>query len=345
MIRSDSNGGDMVSDLDKGVEMTSDEFEMIRDYIHEKSGIYFAENKQYLVTNRLEKRMAELDMKGVRDYFYHVKYDISQKEFNRLMVLMTTNETSFFRNEPQLVCFSDEVLPLIIDRKMKSRGSKTLKIWSAGCSTGEEPYTLAILILERLVSLTGWNVEIIANDISEDVLLRARTGEYSGVTMRNVPPDILGRYFAKSGDTHTVKPEVKSLVKFSQINLNEPRMLSLMNNMDVIFCRNVMIYFSDDVKKQVVRGFFNALKPGGYFYIGHSETLHGISKAFKLIYFKNALVYGKEADSTKPMAPRPATTAAGSQTAPIGAAGGASRAMDLLSEIKPMTTKNRKSEA
>jgi len=330
----------MISEVDKGTKMTQEEFVMIRDFIHEKAGIFFAENKMYLVQNRLEKRMDELDMKSVRDYFYHVKYDVSQKEFNRLMVLMTTNETSFFRNEPQLICFSDEVMPLIIEQKMRVKGAKRLKIWSAGCSTGEEPYTLAMLILERLGPLAGWNVEIIANDISEDVLQKARKGEYSGLTLRNVKPDILARYYTKSEEIYTVKPEVKALVKFSQINLNEPRKLSFMSNMDAIFCRNVMIYFSDEVKKQIVRGFFNALAPGGYFYIGHSETLHGVSKAFKLVYFKNALVYRKEAGQADATTTRvAAATQAIAGTAVPGAASGASRAMDLLSKIKPMTVK------
>ncbi len=330
----------MISIADNNANMSKDDFVMIRDFIHEKAGIYFAENKMYLVQNRLEKRMAELDMKSVRDYFYHVKYDVSQKEFNRLMVLMTTNETSFFRNEPQLLCFSDEVLPLIIETKMQSKGLKRLRIWSAGCSTGEEPYTLAILIMERLPSLAGWNVEIIANDISEDVLAKARKGEYTGMTLRNVKPDILARYYTKNGDNYTVKPEVKALVKFSQINLNESRKLALMKNVDSIFCRNVMIYFSDDVKKQIVRGYFNALEPGGYFYIGHSETLHGISKAFKLVYFKNALVYQKEDAHAGASAPRPLEVGgAKARTTTTGAAAGASRAMDLLSKIKPMTAK------
>ena len=331
----------MGSEVSNSLNMTLEEFLMIRDFIHEKSGIFFAENKMYLVQNRLEKRMAELAMKNVRDYFYHVKYDVSQKEFNRLMVLMTTNETSFYRNEPQLICFSEEVLPLIVQEKMRLKGARTLRIWSAGCSTGEEPYTLAILIMERLRSLAGWNIEIIANDISEDVLHRARTGSYSGITMRNVPPDMLGRYFIKTGDNYVVNPDAKALVKFSQINLNEPLKVAQMTNMDVVFCRNVMIYFSDEVKKQIVRGFFNALSPGGYLYIGHSETLHGISKAFKLVYFKNALVYRKESERLRQAGesePADAMTAA-RRAEFSGAAGGASRAMDLLSTIKPMTVK------
>jgi len=321
-------------------EMGQEEFVMIRDFIHEKSGIFFAENKMYLVKIRLVKRMAELDIKTYRDYFYHVKYDASMKEFRQLMNLMTTNETSFYRNEPQLLSFSDEVLSLIFEQKQNNRGSKSLKIWSAGCSTGEEPYTLAMIILEKFTSLAGWNVEIIANDISEQVLHKARQGEYSGITLRNVASGRLNRFFTKTGEAHRVNPEVKALVKFSHMNLNDPRMVSMHANFDVIFCRNVMIYFSDEVKKQLVRGFFNALAPGGYFYIGHSETLHGISKAFKLVYFKNALVYQKEAPKVGAHgASQPVTSA--SFVKPVGsgvsASQGASRTMDLLSKIKPMT--------
>ena len=326
----------MLVNSDSELEMTPDEFVMIRDFILEKSGIYFAENKMYLVRNRLAKRMAELQIKTVSDYFYHVKYDLSLNEFNELMNLVTTNETSFFRNEPQLLSFSDEVLPLLIDEKMKERGSKTLRIWSAGCSTGEEPYTLAIIILERLKSLAGWNVEIVANDISEQVLQRARQGEYSGITLRNVKPELLARYFTKECDNYRVNPEVQALVKFSHMNLNDSRKFSVVTNMDVVFCRNVMIYFSDDVKKQLVRGFYNALRAGGYYYIGHAETLHGISKAFKLVYFKNALVYQKEAT---PAPARPESVALHTSVNTASAASGAVRAMDLLRKIKPISVK------
>jgi chemotaxis protein methyltransferase CheR len=284
--------------------------------------------------------MAELDIKSFKDYFYHVKYDTSQKEFNCLMNLITTNETSFFRNEPQLLSFSEEVLPLMIEEKKKS-GTKSIKIWSAGCSTGEEPYTIAIILLERFRALPGWHLEVIANDISEDVLQKARKGDYSGLTLRNMNPDLLNKYFTKSEEVYRIKPEVKALVKYSHINLNDTRKISMNSNCDVIFCRNVMIYFSDEVKKQLVRGFFNALQPGGYFYIGHSETLHGISKAFKLVYFKNALVYQKEAVTSSISGQTRTIPFAmeDNQVMAAGDASGATRAMDLLSKIKPMTVK------
>ncbi|MCB2201342.1 protein-glutamate O-methyltransferase CheR [bacterium] len=327
----------MITGQQQDLQMSSEEFTMIRDFIHERSGIYFAENKMYLVKNRLQKRMEQLDIKTVRDYFYHVKYDLSLKEFNVLMDLVTTNETSFYRNEPQLLSFSEEALPLIA-REQAAQGKKSLRIWSAGCSSGEEPYTLGIMIKEK-PQFAGWNVEIFASDISEEILQKARRGEYQGLTLRNTQPQLLSKYFTKMGDVYRVNPDIKAMVKFSQLNLNDQRKVSLMNNMDVIFCRNVMIYFSDEVKKQLVRGFFNNLRPGGYLYIGHSETLHGVSKAFKLVYFKNALVYQKEAAETA--APTrsaiPGTTRIAATPSTAGAASGASRALDLLSKIKQPT--------
>jgi chemotaxis protein methyltransferase CheR len=329
----------MLTDAENDIQMSLDEFIMIRDFIHEKSGIYFAENKMYLVKNRLTKRMLELGIKNIRDYFYHVKYDVSLKEFNELMNLVTTNETSFFRNEPQLLSFSEEVLPLMTKEKLASGQPKTLKIWSAGCSSGEEPYTLAIILLEKTFMIPGWNIEILANDISENVLHKGRLGEYSGITLRNVKPNLLSRYFTKSGETYRVNAEVKNLVKFFHMNLNEARRMNMMTGIDIIFFRNVMIYFSDEVKKQIIRSFYNCLKPGGYLYIGHSETLHGLSKAFKLVYFKNSLVYQKEAAKGEAETVRKAVSTG--ESAMSDAAGGAGRAIELLSKIKPMTTVNK----
>ena len=311
-------------------ELTTEDFVMIRDFIHERSGMFFAENKMYLVKNRLLKRMADLDIRSYRDYFYHVKYDTTQREFNALMNLVTTNETSFYRNEPQLLSFSDEVLPLVIKNGAES-GRKSIRIWSAGCSTGEEPYTLAMMILERTRHLNGWKIEIAANDISEQVLQRARRGEYRGNTLRAVKPALLARYFTKAGEYYQVNPEVKALVSFSHINLNDPKKLSLCSGYDVVFCRNVMIYFSDECKRQLVRSFYSSLQSGGYLYIGHSETLHGISKAFKLVYFKNALVYQKETLATEAIMSA-ATRSLSSSTQ--GLTPGAGKAIDLLSRLR-----------
>lgn len=274
-------------------ELSLEDFTIIRDFIHEKCGIFFAENKKYLLENRLFKRMSTLGLKSFRDYFYQVKYDTSMKEFNMLMNLVTTNETSFYRNPPQLLCFQDEVLPQILESKRRT-GKKRLRVWSAGCSTGEEPYTISMIIMDVLGENHGWNVEIIANDISENVLQAARKAQYSEMALRTTPPEVIKKYFRREEQKYVVVENVKRQVNFSHLNLADRRRMALMSEVDFVFCRNVMIYFSDEIKRQIVRGFYNSLLPGGYMFIGHAESLHGISKAFKLEYFKNGLVYHKE---------------------------------------------------
>ncbi len=313
-------------------ELTTEEFQLFREFIHEKAGMFFADNKMYLIKNRLAKRIRELGISSYKDYFYRVKYDVTMKEFNQLMDLVTTNETSFFRNPPQLKSFAEEVLPLVIKEKIESKAPKVLKMWSAGCSTGEEPYTLGIIASEHLRGIPGWRVEITASDISEQVLSAARKGIYHEMTLRTTPADLKQKYFTAEDGRYRINPDIKGMVRFGHLNLNDIRRMSMHSGMDFIFCRNVMIYFSDEVKKQIVRGFYNSLRPGGYFYIGHSESLHGISKAFKLVYFRHALAYHKEAAGATGESASRATAAA-------QAAGGASRAMELLQKIKPAAAK------
>ncbi|MCH9031122.1 MAG: protein-glutamate O-methyltransferase CheR [candidate division Zixibacteria bacterium] len=272
--------------------LSIEEFRHIRDFIHDKSGIYFTDNKVYLLRNRLRSRMDELGLTRFNDYFYRLKYDTSRSEFNKLMVLITTNETSFFRNEPQLRSFELEALPLVIKRIEESARKKIIRIWSAGCSTGEEPYTLAMILKERLPK--GWYGEIMACDISEQVLSKARRGQYHKNNIKTLQRYYRDKYFTLGDDLYTIKPEIKAMVKFSHVNLSETNKLHLFTGFDFVFCRNVMIYFSDEVKKRIVKAFYQSLNPGGFFYVGHSESLHGISKAFKLMYFKEALVYEKE---------------------------------------------------
>lgn len=316
----------------KTLELSLEDFQLLREYIHEKSGMYFQDRKLYLLQSRLSKRMEELGITSFRDYFYTIKYDTSKAEFHQLMNLVTTNETYFFRNEPQLEAFRDATLPEIIARKKHSKGIKTLRIWSAGCSTGEEPYTIAMIIKDAIKNESGWHIEIIANDISESVLHAARKGEYAGQSLRHVSGDHLSRYFLKRGDAYTVLPEIKSMVKFVQLNLNDTGKLSMYNNLDVIFCRNVMIYFSDEVKKRIVKAFYQALLTNGLLIIGHSESLHGVSKSFKLKYFKGSLMYLKEGTA----AAIADTDSVQEQEAAIRATaeGGASRAIKLLEKIR-----------
>jgi len=274
-------------------ELRRGDFIIFRDYVHEKSGLYFPETKMYLIKNRLANRIKELGINDYKDYFNMVKYDSGMKEFNMLMNLLTTNETSFFRNLPQLAAFSDEVLPSVLADK-KRESSRNLRIWSAGCSTGDEPYTISMLIMEKIPDISNYNIEIIANDISENVLHAARKGIYHELSLRTTPEHYIKKYFKKQGNVYHLDDKVKKIVRFSHINITDILKMSLIKNVDIIFCRNVTIYFSDDVKKKITKFFYNSLVRGGFYFIGHSESLHGISKAFKLIYLKNGLVYKKE---------------------------------------------------
>ncbi|MCP4581285.1 MAG: protein-glutamate O-methyltransferase CheR [candidate division Zixibacteria bacterium] len=274
-------------------ELNRDDFIVFRDFIHEKSGMYFPETKMYLIKNRLANRIKELGIKNYKDYFYMVKYDSGMKEFNVLMNLLTTNETSFFRNVPQLQAFSDEVLHMVIAEKKKV-ANRNLRIWSAGCSTGEEPYTLSMLLMEKIPDYASYNIEIVANDISENVLQAARKGIYHELSLRTTPKFYKEKYFTKTGSVYKINDIVKKKIRFSQINMTDSLKMSLIKNVDIIFCRNVTIYFSDEVKRKITKFFYNGLVKGGYYFIGHSESLHGISKAFKLLYLKNGLVYKKE---------------------------------------------------
>lgn len=272
-------------------ELKAEDFVLFREFIHEKTGMFFAENKMYLVKNRLANRMSQLGIKSYKDYFYMVKYDTSGNEFNALVNLLTTNETSFFRNMPQLQAFSDEVLPIVLKGKGANRN---LRIWSAGCSTGEEPYTMSMMLMEKIPNHAQYNIEIIANDISDSVLQAARKGIYHELSLRTTPQHYIDKYFTKKGSVYHINDNVKKPIKFSQINLLDQAKTSLMKDMDIVFCRNVTIYFSEEAKKKVVKAFYSSLVKGGYYFIGHAESLHGISKAFKLVYLKNGLVYQKE---------------------------------------------------
>ena len=207
--------------------------------------------------------------------------------------MVTTNETSFFRNPPQLKVFQDYVLKEVIDECRKT-GRKRLRIWSAGCSTGEEPYTLAIILYEVLKSeIRSWDIKITANDLSEAVLAAARRGIYNEYALRTTPPEIVSAYFTKDGNVYKIKPELKQLVSFGQINLSDKEQLRRVEKSQIVFCRNVIIYFDDDMKRKVISAFYDNLEPNGMLLIGHSESLHNISRAFKPEHHTGTIVYRK----------------------------------------------------
>ncbi len=273
--------------------LTKQEFVLLKDFIYEKTGIFFAENKVYLLESRLGNRLNELGLSSFEDYYYYLKYGGSktEQEITCLFDLVTTNETSFFRNPPQLDAFR------IIVQKNYLNGTRQegpLKIWSAGCSTGEEPYTLAIIMLE-LTSQLGKPLPFVVygTDISAKVLESARKAVFNNYSVRNTDKNLLNKYFIEDHDKYLLKDAVKKCVALDFLNLMDSDSYRKYRQLDLIFCRNVLIYFDEKGKKRVIDSLYQSLKPGGYLTIGHAESLHNISRGFKPLIFPGTISYQK----------------------------------------------------
>ncbi len=279
----------------KVVRVSDEEFTQLRDFIYQQCGIYIAETRKYLVENRLGNRLKELNLKTFGDYYHFLRFDANrQGELAKLFEVITTNETSFYRNPPQLQVFQNTVLKAELE-KLRASGLKKLRIWSAGCSTGEEPYTIAMILHEVLrTEIKLWDIKITANDLSESVLASAKRGVYADYALRTTPKPIIDKYFTKEGSLFHVLPELKSMVSFGPINLKDRVMIRKIERSNIVFCRNVIIYFDDEMKKQVISSFYDNLVPGGCLFIGHSESLHNISRAFKPEHHTGTIVYRKE---------------------------------------------------
>ena len=280
--------------LGKALKVTDQEFFNLRDFIYAQCGIYIADNRKYLLENRLGNRLKKLNLKNFDEYYNFLRFDVGKSlEIKKLFEVITTNETSFYRNPPQLQVFQEKVLAEALEDCRKSH--KKLRIWSAGCSTGEEPYTISMIIHEMLKNdVSNWDIKITANDLSERVLGSARAGVYNDYTLRSTPVEIAKRYFEMDGGTNRIRSQVKDLVSFGQINLKDRLQVKCVERSQIVFCRNVIIYFDDAMKKQVISSFYDNLLPGGYLIIGHSESLHNITRAFKPIHFPGAIIYKKE---------------------------------------------------
>jgi chemotaxis protein methyltransferase CheR len=275
-------------------QMTLAEFRNLRDFIYAKSGIFFSESKQYFLENRLSKRLGELNLRGYGDYVAVLNGSQGAAELKRLFVEITTNETSFWRNPPQIEAFQNIVLPEEI-KLAKERGQSRLRIWSAACSSGEEPYTLAIICQDlKDTVLRGFTVEIIGTDISDKVLTQAQDGVYNAYTLRNLTPEQTQRHFIALGrDLFQVKPELQRYTTFKNFNLVDYPSYRQLGTCDVIFCRNVLIYFDEAVKGQVLKGFHAQLHPKAYLLVGHSESIHAFNTGFELLHFSKAMGYRK----------------------------------------------------
>ncbi len=281
--------------VDSSPKLSEETFVMLRDFIYSKTGIFFPEKKKYLIEGRLVKRLQVLKIGHFEDYLHLLKYGQQKEyEFEFLCNMVTINETFFFRNEAQIDAFQQKFAEEVIESK-KAYNNRTLRIWSAACSSGEEPYSLALLYLEHLKPrYPELRIEIIGTDINTAVLDMAQKAEYNQYAIRNTPKLYLNKYFDQSNGIYRLRHEVKELVRFEYVNLIDREKMRHMMHFDFIFCANVLIYFDEKAKIQVVGDLFNSLNRGGYLFIGFSEMLHKISTAFKLVSIPKTTAYKKE---------------------------------------------------
>ena len=270
-------------------------FMVWRQYIYDNCGIYFQDNKKYLLESRLQKRISLLGLGSFEEYYdYITKSGRSLSEKKYLFEAITINETYFFRNPPQFDALISNIIPEIIKKKRGVLKNK-IRIWSAASSTGEEAFTIAILITEMIKpKFPNTQFEIIGTDINAAVIDTANKGIYKEYSVRNTPDYFLRKYFISNNGKYEIHPDIKKMVSFKVLNLYDAIEMKSMYSFDVIFCANVLIYFDVKSKIKVVSKLYDSLNLGGYLFIGYSETLHGISKAFQLVSFPKTIGYKKE---------------------------------------------------
>ena len=282
------------TEISSAPKLSDGTFALLRDFIYSRTGIFFPEKKKYLIEGRLVKRLLFLNLNNFEEYLQLLKYGQQREcEFESLCNIVTINETSFYRNEAQMIAFQQRLAGEVIAKK--TAGARTLRIWSAACSSGEEPYTMAMLYLEHLKPLyRDLHIEIIGTDINTAVVDMARTAEYSHYAIRSLPELYVKKYFDNCNGLYRLRSEVKALVRFEYNNLINHISMRQMTHFDFIFCSNVLIYFDQKAKIQVIGDLYDSLNRGGYLFIGSSEMLHRISNAFKLVSFPKTTVYKKE---------------------------------------------------
>jgi chemotaxis protein methyltransferase CheR len=296
------------------IPLKPEEYRLLRDLFSAKIGVSFGPESRFAMERRLRERLAILKLTTFAEYYQYLRFHPqAEREWEEAIELLTTNETYFFREDYQLRSFKAEVLPMLAGA---AKGRKRISIWSAGCSTGEEVYTIAILLLESTL-FNGWDLRVYGSDISKRCVASARRGVYGPAAFRAMPEEYKRRYFTEKSGTGesglVVQDRVRALCHFGQMNLLDEEKARVLGRADAVFCRNVLIYFDQYARRRVIDIFHERLYPGGVLLLGHSESLLNVSTAFELLHLREDLVYkkpmgpardpSKERDSGKPQAP------------------------------------------
>lgn len=277
--------------------LRADEYRLLRDLISERLGIWFGPESRMSLERRLRERLTVRGLASYGDYYQLLKYSpLAHDEWEEASELLTTHETYFFREDYQLRAFKNELLPMLAERNKPRR---RLQVWSAGCSTGEEAYTIAMLVLESGL-FDGWEVRVYGSDLSKKCIASARRGIYGPTSFRVTEAEAKKAWFTPNPRpegtgalTFGVSPAVRALCHFGQMNLLDEERTHLVGRCDVIFCRNVLIYFDGPSRRRVIEMFHERLVHGGVLLLGHAESLLNVSTAFELLHLKEDLVYRK----------------------------------------------------
>lgn len=274
---------------------TEDEFRKLCEYLYRRTGMIFTEAKRYYVERRVWERMEATGSTSFSDYFPLLRTD-RHDEIQQLVNAFTVNETYFYREEHQLKCLTNDLLG---ERVTGKRAGETIRIWSTPCSTGEEPYSLAMWLLEHWQQVDEYDVEILGSDIDTRALELARAGVFGKRALMRLTPELIDRYFEPlPAQKWQIIPQLRDSVSFTSVNLVEPEQTRSHGRFDVIFCRNVLIYFDDVSRRVAAENLYENLLPGGFICLGHTESMSRISSLFEVRRFADAIVYQRPEAAT-----------------------------------------------
>jgi chemotaxis protein methyltransferase CheR len=276
--------------------VSEEEFRKVCDFLYRRTGMLFTEVKRYYVQRRISERMAFLKIGSFATYYAFLRGD-ADGEIEKFINSLTVNETYFYREEHQLRCLSSDLLG---ERVRSKRPGEGLRIWSAPCATGEEPYSIAVWLLENWPDVDTQDVEIVGSDIDTACLSAARAGEFGQRALMRLSPNLIRKYFVAAGeDRWRIVEDLRQSIHFTSVNLMDRAQTRAHGAFDVIFCRNVLIYFDDASRRLAAENLYEALAPGGFICLGHSESMSRISSLFEVRRFADAIVYQRPAERTR----------------------------------------------
>jgi chemotaxis protein methyltransferase CheR len=285
---------DAESGASHAIRISPEEVQRFCEFLYRRTGLSFTEGKRYFIDRRLEDRIAATGSSSFQAYFSLLRAD-ADHEIEHLINSFTVNETYFFREDHQLRCMTSSLLTAVIAHRPPG---STVRIWSMPCSTGEEPYSIALWLMENWPEVDRYNVEIVGSDIDTRALKAAAEGTYGDRALMRLSRDVVSRYFSQVADgRHQIDEGLRESIQFTRTNIIDARDMAGYRDFDVIFCRNVLIYFDDASRRQAAENLYDCLRPGGFICLGHSESMSRISPLFSVCRFPDAIVYQRpEAD-------------------------------------------------